>query len=93
MAERSIPKSCKDTKTDTLLPIICRKIAPDSVVYTDCHQSYNVLDVSEFGEPAVPPSPASITAPISWNKNLGHINGIEAALRVWSQAKRVRKNL
>jgi len=37
-----------DTGEKTLLPIIRRKIRPDSVVYTDGHPSYNVLDVSEF---------------------------------------------
>jgi transposase len=41
-------KIVQDTKTDTLLPIIRRKIVPDSVVYTDFYRSYNVLDVSEF---------------------------------------------
>ena len=37
-----------DTKTATLLPIITRKIAPDSIVYTDSYRSYNALDVSDF---------------------------------------------
>ena len=41
-------KVIQDTKTNTLFPIIQKKIVPDSVVYTDCYQSYNVLDVSEF---------------------------------------------
>lgn len=41
-------KVVHDTKTDTLMPIICRKIVPDSIVYTDCYRSYNALDVSEF---------------------------------------------
>lgn len=36
----------KDTKTDTLMPIITSKIKPDSIVYTDCHKSYNALDAS-----------------------------------------------
>jgi len=36
-------KIVQDTKTDTLLPIIRRKIVPDSVVYTDFYRSYNVL--------------------------------------------------
>ena len=30
------------------MPIICRKIAPDSIVYTDSYHSYNALDVGEF---------------------------------------------
>ncbi len=38
-----------DTRTETLMPpLITRKIAPDSVVYTDCYRSYNVLDVNHF---------------------------------------------
>ena len=37
-----------DTKASTLMPIITSKIAPDSVVYTDCYRSYNALDVSGF---------------------------------------------
>lgn len=37
-----------DTKTETLMPLITRKIAPDSIVYTDCYRSYNALDVSHF---------------------------------------------
>ena len=32
-------KVVPDTKSDTLMPIITRKIKPDSVVYTDCYQS------------------------------------------------------
>src|SRR5271163_2470134 len=37
-----------DTTTTTLMPIIRRKIMPDSVVYTDGYCSYNALDISEF---------------------------------------------
>ena len=37
-----------DTKAATLMPLITRKITPDSVVYTDCYRSYNALDVSDF---------------------------------------------
>ena len=37
-----------DPKTATLMPLITRKLAPDSVVYTDCYRSYNALDVSDF---------------------------------------------
>ena len=37
-----------NTQPATLLPIIREKVRPDSVVYTDCHSAYNVLDVSEF---------------------------------------------
>lgn len=41
-------KVVPDTKSDTLMPIITRKIAPDGVVYTDCYRSYNALDVADF---------------------------------------------
>ena len=37
-----------NTQTATLLPIIRERVKPDSIVYTDCYRSYNVLDVSEF---------------------------------------------
>ncbi len=30
-----------NTRTDTLMPIIRRKIQPDSIVYTDSYRSYN----------------------------------------------------
>ena len=36
----------ENVQTETLLPVIKRKIKPDSVVYTDCLGSYAVLDVS-----------------------------------------------
>ena len=32
----------------TLMPIIEKKVAPDSIVYTDCWKGYNTLDVSKF---------------------------------------------
>ncbi len=38
----------KDTKTDTLMPIITSKIKPDSIVYMDYYKIYNALDVSDF---------------------------------------------
>ncbi len=30
------------------MPIMRRKIQPDSIVYTDCRSSCNALDISEF---------------------------------------------
>ena len=30
------------------MPVITRKIAPDSIVYTDTYKSYNALDVGSF---------------------------------------------
>jgi len=37
-----------NTRTKTLMPIISRKIKPDSIVYTDSCSAYNALDVSRF---------------------------------------------
>ena len=36
-----------DTKKSTLMPVIKRKIKPDSFVYTDSYRSYNALDVND----------------------------------------------
>ena len=68
-----------NTKTETLMPLITRKIAPDSVVYTECYRSYNALDVSDFYHQRINHSKLFATG-----KN--HINGIE---NFWNQAKRV----
>ncbi len=73
-------KIVQDTKTNTLLPIIRRKIIPDSVVYTDFYRSYNVLDVSEFHHHRI-----NHSTHFAEEKH-NHINGIE---NFWSQAKRV----
>ena len=72
-------KVVSDTKTETLMPLITRKIAPDSVVYTDCYRSYNALDVSDFYHERI-----NHSALFANGKN--HINGIE---NFWNQAKRV----
>ena len=37
-----------NTKISTLMPIIRQKVQPDSIVYSDYYNSYDVLDVSEF---------------------------------------------
>ena len=68
-----------NTKTETLMPLIARKVAPDSVVYTDGYRSYNALDVSDFYHERINHSKLFATG-----KN--HINGIE---NFWNQAKRV----
>ena len=47
-----------NTKSETLMPLIARKVAPDSVVYTDCYRSYNALDVSDFYHERINPSQA-----------------------------------
>jgi transposase len=69
-----------DTKAKTLMPIIRRKIRPDSIVYTDCYRSYNALDVSEFKHFRI-----NHSTHFADNK-YNHINGIE---NFWNQAKRV----
>ena len=72
-------KVIQDTKTNTILPIIQKKIVPDSVVYTDCYRSYNVLDVSEFHHYRINHSTHFA------EQKFNHINGIE---NFWNQAKR-----
>ena len=37
-----------DLRRETLLPVIRQRVVPDSVVYTDSYNVYDVLDVSEF---------------------------------------------
>ena len=69
----------ENTKQDTLLPVIKRKIMPDSIVYTDCYKGYDVLDVSEFTHHRINHSQL-------FADRQNHINGIE---NFWNQAKRV----
>ena len=69
-----------DTKRATLMPIIARKIKPDSVVYTDCYRGYDTLDVSGFHHHRI-----NHSTHFAEQKH-NHINGIE---NFWSQAKRV----
>ena len=61
------------------MPLVARKIAPDSVVYTDCYRSYNALDVSGFYH-------KRINHGTLFANGKNHINGIE---NFWNQAKRV----
>lgn len=68
-----------DTKSETLMPIIVKKIKPDSIVYTDCYGSYNALDVSQFKH-------YRINHSVLFANKHNHINGIE---NFWNQAKRV----
>ena len=67
-----------DTKTNSLMLIIRRKIEPDSIVYTDCRSLYNALDVSEFKYYRINYSKL-------FAKKYIHINGIE---NFWNQVKR-----
>ena len=67
-----------NTQTATLLPIIREQVKPNSIVYTDCYKSYDVLDVSEF-------SHLRINHSTHFAERQSHINGIE---NCWNQAKR-----
>lgn len=67
-----------DTKTATLMPIIHKKVVPDSIVYTDTYRSYNALDVSKFHHERINHSKL-------FAHQHNHINGIE---NFWNQAKR-----
>lgn len=71
-------KVISDAKSSTLMPIIQRKIVPDSIVYTDTFRSYNALDITHFHHERINHSQL-----FADKKN--HINGIE---NFWNQAKR-----
>ena len=68
-----------NAKSETLLPVIKKKIMPDSIVYTDNLSSYDKLDVSGFIHHRINHSKA-------FADRQNHINGIE---NFWNQAKRV----
>ena len=72
-------KVVDNVRTTTLMPVIQRKIAPDSVVYTDSFGSYDALDVSQFHH-------VRINHSKEFARGRNHINGIE---NFWNQAKRV----
>ena len=67
-----------DAKGSTLVPIIERKVVPDSIVYSDCWRGYNTLDVTDFKHYRINHSKL-----FADKKN--HINGIE---NFWNQSKR-----
>ena len=67
-----------DASSATLLPIIERKVLPDSIVYSDCWTGYNALDVSDFKHYRINHSKL-------FAEKRNHINGIE---NFWNQAKR-----
>jgi len=69
----------RNTKTETLLPVISKKIMPDSIIYTDCWTAYNTLDVSLWHHHRINHSTHFA------EQKFNHINGIE---NFWSQAKR-----
>ena len=71
-------KIIPDAKSSTLMPIIQKKVKPDSIVYTDYWRGYNVLDISEFKHYRINHSKL-------FAHKHNHINGIE---NFWNQAKR-----
>src|SRR5665811_1754194 len=71
-------KIIPDASSATLMPIIERKVVPDSIVYSDGWKGYNVLDVSDFHHFRINHSEL-------FADNQTHINGIE---NFWNQAKR-----
>lgn len=75
---RVYTKIIPDASSSTLLPIIERKVIPDSIVYSDCWRGYNVLDISDFKHYRINHSKL-------FADKGNHINGIE---NFWNQAKR-----
>ena len=71
-------KIIPDASTATLLPIIERKVVPDSIVYSDCWAAYNAIDVTRFHHLRINHSKL-------FADKHNHINGIE---NFWNQAKR-----
>jgi len=67
-----------DAAAKTLVPIIERKVTPDSNVYSDSWRGYNALDVSSFKHFRINHSEL-------FAEGRNHINGIE---NFWNQAKR-----
>ena len=71
-------KVITDAFSATLMPIIERKVVPDSIVYSDGWKGSNVLDVSDFHHFRINHSELFVD-------NQTYINGIE---NFWNQAKR-----
>jgi transposase len=67
-----------DCRRDTLLPIIKRKVRPDSVVYSDTFASYDTRSVEGYEH-------VRINHQEELADGARHINGIE---NFWNQAKR-----
>ena len=75
---RVYTKIIPDASSATLIPIIERKVIPDSIVYSDSWRGYNVLDVYEFKHYRINHSQL-------FASKQNHINAIE---NFWNQAKR-----
>jgi transposase len=63
------------------MPIMERKVVPDSIVYSDSRKGYNALDVSAFKQ-------FRINHWELFADKQNHINGIE---NFWNQAKRLMR--
>lgn len=74
-------KVIADASSATLIPIIERKVWPDSIGYSDSWTAYNSLDVSGFHHLRVNHSKEYVDG----ENRRNHINGIE---NFWNQAKR-----
>jgi transposase len=74
-------KVIADASSATLIPIIERKVLPDSIVYSDSWTAYNALDVSDFHHQRINHSIEYVDG----GNRRNHINGIE---NFWNQAKR-----
>ena len=71
-------KIIPDASSATLMPIIERKVVPDSIVYSDGWKGHNVLDVSDFHH--FRSNHFELFA-----DDQTHINGVK---NFWNQAKR-----
>jgi len=69
----------ENAKAKTLVPIIKKKVEPDSIVYSDTFRSYNSLAVEGYRHVRINHSLTFATS------KRNHINGIE---NFWNQAKR-----
>ena len=67
---RVYTKIIPDASSDSLTPIIERKVVPDSIVYSDGWKGYNALDVSDFHHFRI-----NHAERLADDRN--HINGIE----------------
>ena len=72
-----------DLARATLMPILRRKVAPDSLVITDGLRVYDTLDAEGFRHERV--SHEETLAQVGPGGRVAHINGIE---NFWGQAKR-----
>jgi len=71
-------KIIPNAQSETLMPILEKKVIPDSIVYSDCWRGYNVLDIAGFKHYRINHSQL-------FADKHNHINGIE---NFWNQAKR-----